>query len=245
MQVGKYRRIVILTGAGISAESGIDTFRDKGGIWERVDLEQVATPDAFARNPGYVHEFHNDFRLSLATIQPNAAHLALAELEAGHSGEVLVVTQNVDDLHEKAGSRNVIHMHGELYKIRCQRCGVIAHWQETLSSETPCPKCGEREALRPHVVWFYEIPFEMDRIQAALAACDLFLSIGTSGQVYPAAGFVADVRRRGSAHTVELNLEPSDGASLFHDCIHGPAGDVVPRFVAGLLGQYSEDGRYG
>ena len=245
MQVGKYRRIVILTGAGISAESGIDTFRDKGGIWERVDLEQVATPDAFARNPGYVHEFHNDFRLSLAAIQPNAAHLALAELEAGHSGEVLVVTQNVDDLHEKAGSRNVIHMHGELYKIRCQRCGVIAHWQETLSSETPCPTCGEREALRPHVVWFYEIPFEMDRIQAALAACDLFLSIGTSGQVYPAAGFVADVRRRGSARTVELNLEPSDGANLFHDCIHGPAGDVVPRFVAGLLGKYSEDGRYG
>ena len=235
MQDGKYRRIVILTGAGISAESGIDTFRDKGGIWERVDLEQVATADAFARNPDYVHEFHNDFRRQLAAVEPNAAHLALAELESGHTGEVLVVTQNVDDLHEKAGSRNVLHMHGELYRIRCQRCGVIAHWQEALSSETPCPNCSETACLRPHVVWFYEIPFEMERIQAALGLCDLFISIGTSGQVYPAAGFVGDVRRHGTAHTVELNLEPSDGASLFDQCIHGPASEVVPRFVAGLL----------
>ncbi len=232
----RYHRIVILTGAGISAESGIATFRDKGGIWDRVNLEDVATPDAFARNPDFVNRFHNDFRRDLASKQPNPAHRALARLEAEHGGEVFVVTQNVDDLHEKAGTTNLSHMHGELYKARCEACQAIHAWHDDLSTASDCPACGSPGRMRPHVVWFYEMPFEMPRIQVALAACDLFVSIGTSGNVYPAAGFVEDVRRAGRARRVELNLEPSDGADLFDECRHGPASDVVPAYVEHLLG---------
>lgn len=230
-----FSRIVILTGAGISAESGIATFRDEGGIWSKVSLEDVGTPDAFQRNPALVHDFHNQFRRSLESHEPNAAHRALARLEREFAGSVLVVTQNVDDLHERAGSQNLVHMHGELYKARCLNCQVVRVWRDDLSVETACPECGMPGGLRPHVTWFYEMPMEMDRIYAALEDCALFISIGTSGNVYPAAGFVEEVRRTGRARTVELNLEPSEGASLFDETIHGPATQVVPAYVARLL----------
>jgi NAD-dependent deacetylase len=230
-----YRSIVILTGAGISAESGIDTFRGKDGLWSKVSLEDVATPDAFRRNPDFVHDFHNRFRASLVEHRPNAAHLALAELEQRHAGSVLVVTQNVDDLHERAGSKALIHMHGELYKAQCQACGAVHDWRDDMSTQSACPACERIGTIRPHVTWFYEMPMEMARIEAALASCDLFVSIGTSGNVYPAAGFVDDVRRAGRAHTVELNLEPSEGASMFRETIHGPATEVVPAYVENLL----------
>jgi NAD-dependent deacetylase len=229
------RNIVVLTGAGISKESGLDTFRDADGLWSRVSLEDVATPMAFARDPALVLGFHNSLRRGLAAVAPNPAHLALARLEAAHRGEVLVVTQNVDDLHERAGSRNLIHMHGELYKARCQACDGIAEWRGDLDLASACAGCGAAGRMRPHVTWFYEEPMQMAEIQAALARCDLFVSVGTSGSVYPAAGFVADVRALGRAQTVELNLEPSEGASLFHRCVHGPASQVVPAFVEAVL----------
>lgn len=235
MPEGTYKRIVILTGAGVSAESGIDTFRGPDGIWSKVRLEDVGTPDAFRRNPQYVHDFHNQFRRSLAGHEPNAAHRALARLEQNFGGDVLLVTQNVDDLHERAGSRKLIHMHGELLKARCQHCDAIRHWTGDLTTGTACPDCGTAGGMRPHVTWFYEMPMEMGRINAALDACDLFLSIGTSGNVYPAAGFVEEIRRGGRARSVELNLEPSEGTALFDEFIHGPATHVVPALVERLL----------
>lgn len=229
-------RIVVLTGAGISKESGLDTFRDPDGLWAKVDLEDVATPEAYRRNPAFVLDFHNGLRRRLRDVAPNAAHLALARLEREWPGEVLIVTQNVDDLHERAGTRNLIHMHGELLKARCEACGEVAPCPADLTLDSACAACGLAGAMRPHVVWFYEMPLEMERIGAALESCDLFVSIGTSGNVYPAAGFVADVRARGRAHTVELNLEPSEGASLFAERVHGPATAVVPAWVDRLLG---------
>lgn len=235
MSEKNYRSIVILTGAGISAESGLGTFRDVDGLWTKVNLEDVATPEGFARDPVMVHEFYSARRKKLVTAEPNAAHRALARLEAEHPGEVLIVTQNVDNLHERGGSENVLHMHGELLKVRCDNCGEVRAWLEDLYLETPCPACKTPNYMRPHVVWFGEMPFEMDRIDRALAACDLFLSIGTSGNVYPAAGYVATVRRLGRAHTAELNLEPSEGASLFAEAIHGPATEIVPGYIEGLL----------
>ncbi|MBI4185404.1 MAG: NAD-dependent protein deacylase [Proteobacteria bacterium] len=229
--------IVVLTGSGISKESGLATFRDPDGIWARVRIEDVATPEAFARDPARVHEFYNLRRRQLLApeVVPNPAHLALARLEAAWGEEVLVVTQNIDDLHERAGSRNLVHMHGELLKARCVGCGVVVAWRDDLAVETPCPRCARTGGLRPHVVWFGEMPFEMERIGEALGACGLFVSIGTSGSVYPAAGFVAEVRAGGRAHTVELNLEPSEGRSLFAEAIHGPASRIVPGFVDRLL----------
>lgn len=231
--------IVILTGAGISKESGLDTFRCADGIWSRVNLEDVATPEGFARDPDLVHAFYNARRekLSDPAVQPNAAHAALARLEALWPGEVLLVTQNIDDLHERAGSRAIIHMHGELKKVRCQACAHLVVWPDALTTEDACPACGRTGTLRPHVVWFGEMPLEMERIYEALGACSLFLSIGTSGQVYPAAGFVSHVRMYTRARTVELNLEPSTGATLFAEGFYGPATDVVPAFVAQLLAQ--------
>lgn len=226
-----YRRIVILTGAGISAESGLGTFRDKDGLWTRYDLEDVATPEGFARNPAFVHEFYNARRANCLGAEPNAAHLALAALEARYPGDVLVVTQNVDDLHERAGSGRLLHMHGELLKIRCTNCGAIHGWTHDCFVETPCPSCLVAGYMRPHVVWFREMPMYMERIYAALAACDLFVAIGTSGNVYPAADFVAEA----PGHTVELNLEPSDRAGMFAEAVHGPASAVVPAFVDRLL----------
>lgn len=231
--------IVILTGAGISKESGLDTFRCEGGIWSKVRLEDVATPEGFAADPDLVHDFYNARRRGLLApdIQPNAAHLALARLEQAWPGRVLVVTQNIDDLHERAGSRDLIHMHGELLKIRCIHCDQPLAWRQDLFVHHPCPECGRTGALRPHVVWFGEIPLQMERIMTALSQCDLFVSIGTSGHVYPAAGFVAQVRRQGRAHTIEANLEPSEGASLFAESRHGPATAIIPALVDELLGR--------
>ena len=233
--------IVILTGAGISRESGLDTFRDADGIWAKVRIEDVATPEAFARDPARVHEFYNARRARLVEgdIKPNAAHVALARLEAEWLGEVLVVTQNIDDLHERAGSRNLLHMHGELLKIRCAFCAAQTMWAGDIGIDVACSECGEAGGLRPHVVWFGEMPMEMERIYEALERCGLFLSIGTSGNVYPAAGFVAHVKqaggRTGGAHTAELNLEPSEGASLFNETRYGPATNVVPAYVEKVL----------
>jgi NAD-dependent deacetylase len=228
--------IVILTGAGISKESGLDTFRDADGIWAKVRLEDVATPEAFRRDKRRVHEFYNARRRSLLNpnVQPNAAHRALAELERRWPGEVLLVTQNIDDLHERAGSRNLIHMHGEMLKARCDACGSIVEQRAELGEDLACGACGRRGEIRPHVVWFGEMPFEMERIYEALAQCGLFLSIGTSGTVYPAAGFVEAARLTG-ARTVELNLERSSGHTLFEEGRYGPATTVVPGVVTELL----------
>jgi NAD-dependent deacetylase len=231
------RNIVILTGAGISKESGLDTFRCADGIWARVRLEDVATPEAFVRDPALVHQFYNARRSALAdpTVVPNAAHLALARLEREWPGEVLVVTQNIDDLHDRAGSRNLIHMHGELTKVRCEACGALLEWLADLGTADTCSSCGRAGGLRAHVVWFGEMPLAIDRIYAALDACELFMSVGTSGNVYPAAGFVRHVKSYSGAYAVELNLEPSTGASLFDEAIYGPATESVPRFVDRLL----------
>jgi NAD-dependent protein deacetylase/lipoamidase len=228
--------IVVLTGAGISKESGLDTFRDADGVWAKVRLEDVATPEAFARDPVRVHAFYNARRRSLrsANIVPNAAHRALAELERRWPSEFLLVTQNIDDLHERAGSEKLIHMHGELLKARCAGCGAVQRHALDLALETPCPACNGAGGMRPHVVWFGEMPLAMDLIYDALGSCGLFLSIGTSGNVYPAAGFVQEARMRG-AHTVELNLQPSEGATLFVEQHYGPATRTVPDYVATLL----------
>ncbi|MBL4713835.1 MAG: NAD-dependent protein deacylase [Alcanivorax sp.] len=229
-------RIVILTGAGISAESGINTFRDAGGLWENHRIEDVATPEAFQRDPHGVQGFYNRRREQLRdpAIQPNAAHRALAELEQGLPGQVLVVTQNVDDLHERAGSQNVIHMHGELLKARCQSTDTLVPADRDLDPALTCNVCGAAGCLRPHVVWFGEMPLEMERIYATLAGCEHFISIGTSGNVYPAAGFVAEARASG-AHTTELNLEPSEQRTAFHEHRHGRATELVPGYVRELL----------
>lgn len=229
--------IVILTGAGISKESGLDTFRDADGIWARVSLEDVATPEGFRRDPAMVHAFYNARRGQLAAgdVHPNAAHIALAKLEQNWPAEVLLVTQNIDDLHERAGSRNLLHMHGELLKVRCDSCSGIFQWYDDLGVDSDCPGCRDRGWMRPHVVWFGEMPLDMERIYDALGRCSLFLSIGTSGNVYPAAGFVSHVRNFTRAHTVELNMEPSTGATLFHEHVYGPATEVVPAFVERVL----------
>lgn len=226
--------VVILTGAGVSAESGVDTFRDKGGIWSRYSLEEVATPEGFAANPTRVHEFYNGRRSQLGEVEPNAAHFALARLEREHEGGVLLVTQNIDDLHERAGSRNLVHMHGEIGKALCSRCGARHEWREALSTEIPCPSCGEAGGLRPDVVWFGEMPYQMERTYEALSQCDLFISVGTSGSVYPAAQFVQEAGRAG-AHTVQLNLEPSQNSFDFDESIHGPASRVVADYVERIL----------
>jgi len=229
-----FRHIVILTGAGLSAESGLATFRDKDGIWAKYDYRDVATPEGFRANPQLVHDFYNQRRRGLQGVAPNAAHLALARLEREHEGSVTVITQNIDPPHEAAASRKLIHMHGELSKALCALCGARHSWTDDLGLKTPCPGCQKTGGMRPDVVWFGEMPYEMERIYETLARADLFLSIGTSGNVYPAAGFVA-VTRESGAHTVELNLEPSDGADLFHEAIHGPATQIVPAFVERLL----------
>jgi NAD-dependent deacetylase len=230
-------RIVVLTGAGISKESGLDTFRDAGGIWSRVRIEDVATPEAFERDPERVHAFYNHRRAALLdpAVAPNPAHLALARLESEWPGEMLLVTQNIDDLHERAGSRNLLHMHGELLRARCLTCGAVVPWREDMGPESACPACATLGRLRVDVVWFGEMPFHMDEIALALSDCALFVAIGTSGTVYPAAGFVEEARFGAGAHTVELNLEPSDGRDLFAAHRYGPASEIVPAFVDALL----------
>jgi NAD-dependent deacetylase len=228
--------LVVLTGAGISRESGLATFRDAGGIWLREGIENVATPAAFRRDPVRVHAFYNDRRAQLDTVAPNAAHRALAGLErewVARGGDFLLVTQNIDDLHERAGSVRLLHMHGALRRGRCEGCGEASPWQGDMGVGSLCPRCGQAGGLRPDIVWFGEVPMHMGEIVAALDACGLFVSIGTSGVVYPAAGFIAEVA--GRARTVELNLEPSAGSALFDEAQHGPATEVVPGFVARLL----------
>jgi NAD-dependent deacetylase len=227
------RSIVILTGAGISAESGIDTFRSAGGLWEQHRVEDVATPEGFARNPNLVLNFYDTRRAALGQVGPNPAHQALARLEREFSGELLLVTQNVDDLHERGGSARVLHMHGELKSALCTSCEMRSPWHGTMIDRPPCPVC-LAPTLRPDVVWFGEMPYEMGRIYRALEVCDLFVSIGTSGAVYPAAGFVQEARANG-ARTLELNLEPSEGSRLFHETRHGPASVLVPTWVEEVL----------
>ncbi|MBB6467021.1 NAD-dependent deacylase [Aminobacter carboxidus] len=234
MSIYRPTSIVVLTGAGISAESGVDTFRDKDGIWAKVDYRDVATPEGFTRDPELVHEFYNQRRSGLAEVAPNAAHVALARLERAFPGKFLLVTQNIDDLHERAGSLRLTHMHGELNKALCAHCGSRHPWHSAMSRASRCPSCQEIGQLRPDVVWFGEMPYRMDEIEEALASCDLFVSVGTSGNVYPAAGFVEQARYAG-ARTIELNLEPSEGCGLFEQAIHGRATEIVPEFVEHLL----------
>ncbi|MGA8585893.1 MAG: NAD-dependent deacylase [Roseiarcus sp.] len=234
------RSVFVLTGAGISAESGLGTFRDKDGqgIWARFDPMKLATPEAFARDPDNVLAFYDLRRRNLLNAKPNAAHQALARLEqalAKRGGHLTLVTQNIDDLHERAVSRRVIHMHGELLKARCQHCGSVRLWPEDLSPSDVCPDCGRAGGLRPHVVWFGEMPLFMDDIDRALRKADLFVAIGTSGAVYPAAGFVAEARAHG-LRTCEINLEAADNADLFDERRYGPASQTAPAWVEEFLG---------
>ncbi len=227
------RNIVILTGAGISAESGVATFRGPGGLWEGHRLEDVCTPQALARDSELVHRFYDERRAKLGSVEPNPAHHALARLDAEWPGELLLVTQNVDDLHERAGSKRLIHMHGELKSALCPACGIRTPWEEALPPATECPNCGTL-ALRPDIVFFGEMPYQMERIEQMLAEADLFVSIGTSGAVYPAAGFVQTARHYG-AMTLELNLDPSEGSHWFEESRMGPAGVLVPAWVEEVL----------
>jgi NAD-dependent protein deacetylase/lipoamidase len=226
-------KIVVLTGAGISAESGVPTFRDADGLWEGHRVEDVATPEGYDARPVMVHRFYDARRQALAAVAPNPAHRALARLEQHLGDDLLVVTQNIDDLHERAGSARVLHMHGELLSALCRGCRRRTPWSGDLGDFPPCPHCGVSE-LRPDVVWFGEVPYRMDRIEEALLAADLFVSVGTSGAVYPAAGFVQWAGANG-ARTLELNLQPSAGTHLFDEARHGPAGELVPAWVASLL----------
>lgn len=225
--------IVILTGAGISAESGLATFRGPDGLWEGHRVEDVCTPDALARDVDLVHRFYDARRAALAGVRPNAAHAAIAALDRAWPGELLIVTQNVDDLHERAGTRRLIHMHGELLSALCAGCGRASPWSDPLPPGTICTACGTGY-LRPDIVFFGETPYQMERIDAALREADLFVSIGTSGAVYPAAGFVQTARYHG-ARTVELNLDPSAGSAYFDDTRLGPASLLVPALVHDLV----------
>jgi NAD-dependent deacetylase len=228
-------RIVILTGAGISAESGLGTFSDRDGLWARYDLNEVATPEGFVRNPRLVRDFYNARRANCLNANPNPAHRALARLQRQWPDRVTLVTQNIDDLHERGGSPRVIHMHGELRRALCAHCGHRWDWAGDMSDADRCPDCGKPGGVRPDVVWFGEMPYRMEEIWARIAGCDLFVAIGTSGAVYPAAEFVADARQAG-ARTLEINLEPSENAAYFDDRLLGPAGETVPPWVDGLLG---------
>ena len=227
--------IVILTGAGISAESGLQTFRAADGLWEGHRVEDVATPEAFARDPALVHQFYNARRARLGAVEPNAAHVALARLDAEWRGELLIVTQNVDDLHERAGAKRLLHMHGEVRKGWCVGCDERFEWEGAMRTETACPCCGALGMVRPDIVWFGEMPYAMEAIDAALFHADLFVSIGTSGAVYPAAGFVQTAKYRG-ARTMEINLEPSQGSLWFDERRYGPASEEVPKWVTEMLG---------
>ena len=228
------QNIVILTGAGVSAESGIGTFRDKGGLWEQHKVEDVATPEGFARDPDLVLRFYDMRRAAIQQAQPNAAHWALAMLDSVWDGDLLIITQNVDDLHERAGAKRLIHMHGEHLNAWCTACDTRSRWRDTLAERPACPECGEAK-LRPDVVWFGEVPYRMDEITAALARADLFVSIGTSGAVYPAAGFVRMARELGAA-TLELNLKRSQGSAWFDETRLGAASMLVPQWVEEMLG---------
>jgi NAD-dependent deacetylase len=226
--------IVILTGAGVSAESGLSTFRGPDGLWEGHRVEDVCTPEAYRRDPALVHAFYDARRAKLGTVQPNAAHEALARLDAEWSGELLLITQNVDDLHERAGSTRLLHMHGELTKGWCLACHERFAWVGDMGEGAECALCGVTGRVRPDIVWFGEMPYEMDRIDEALQRADLFVSVGTSGAVYPAAGFVQTARYCG-ARTLEMNLDPSLGSTFFDESRIGPAGKLVPDWVDEVL----------
>lgn len=226
-------KIVVLTGAGISAESGVPTFRDADGLWEGHRVEDVASPEAFELQPAVVHRFYDARRAAIAAVEPNPAHCALARLEEHLGDDLLVVTQNIDDLHERAGSTRVLHMHGELRSALCRACRARTPWFDDLGDHPPCPRCGVTE-LRPDVVWFGEVPYEMDRIFAALYEADLFVAIGTSGVVYPAAAFV-QFASGGGARTIELNLVASDVSGDFDESREGAAGELVPAWVDEVL----------
>ncbi len=238
-RVSKVKRVVVLTGAGISAESGIQTFRAADGLWENHRVEDVASPEGFAANPELVQTFYNERRRQLLSpeIAPNPAHHALAQFEQAllaTQSDFLLVTQNIDNLHERAGSKNIVHMHGELLKMQCVHSGQVFALQKDLDSQSICRCCSRPGSLRPHIVWFGEMPLQMERIYEALSCCDYFISIGTSGNVYPAAGFVAEAKRYG-AHTVEVNLEPSAVESVFDEHIYGKAGEVLPAYLQDLI----------
>lgn len=234
--------IVILTGAGISAESGLQTFRGDGGLWCGHRVEDVATPEAFARNPDLVHQFYNERREGLLEegVKPNSAHTALADLQKDWGGEVTIVTQNIDDLHERGGASDVIHMHGEILKSFCIHCGAKCAQIQNSGTDDTCTNCGRTGGMRPDIVWFGEMPYHMDVIENKIANADLFLSIGTSGNVYPAAGFVRMADYVG-AKTVEINLEPPKNAHDFTHGLYGMAGTEVPKFVAQIL-EHKEKG---
>ena len=225
--------IVVLTGSGISAESGLTTFRAQDGLWEDHSVEDVATPQGFARDPGLVYQFYNTLRRKLKTVVPNAAHQALAHLEAEWPGRFLLITQNVDDLHERCGSRGLLHMHGELQKSRCVRCNSVVTFHEDLKLTSVCHACQGTDCLRPHIVWFGETPLGGNRIGEALQDCDFFVAIGTSGHVYPASQFVRSVPER--ARKIEINIEPSAVNSDFSETRLGKATEIVPPFIAELL----------
>lgn len=232
MSRGNFRNIFVLTGAGISAESGVKTFRDANGLWENHRIEDVATPEAYARDPALVQQFYNLRRAQLKTVQPNAAHLALASFEKNFKGEFNLVTQNVDDLHERAGSRKLIHMHGELSRVWCIACDAKWPHREEVSLDHFCKECGARGRVRPDIVWFGEMPYQMDWIEEALGSCDLFVAIGTSGQVYPAAGFVALTRPM--CWKVEINPEATPVSRYFDERIEGKAAEAVPGYLERL-----------
>lgn len=230
-------RVFVLTGAGVSAESGLSTFRDAGGAWTRLDFRDVATPEGFARDPERVHGFYNARRANLTKTEPNAAHRALGALQVAlkaRGGRLYLCTQNVDDLHERGGASEVVHMHGELRRARCARCGWADAWLTDLSTTLICPACEQPGGLRPDVVWFGETPLHMDEIWEAVADSDLFVAIGTSGAVYPAAGLV-EVAKRAGVRTCEINLQPSDNARRFDERFYGPATEVVPAWADRLL----------
>jgi NAD-dependent deacetylase len=233
------RNVFVLTGAGISAESGLGTFRDTEGVWARFDPMRLATPEGFAADPVLVQEFYNQRRRDARAAAPNPAHAALARLEAGlaeRGGRLFLCTQNIDDLHERAGSRHVVHMHGELLRVRCTACGTEPVWHEDLTVETACPHCAHGGGMRPDVVWFGEMPKHLDAIDEALAEADLFVAIGTSGAVYPAAGYVAQARAFGIP-TLALTLEAADNAGMFEATRLGRASETVPAFVDEVLSE--------
>lgn len=234
-ELNAVERIVILTGAGVSAESGLKTFRDAGGLWENHDPMEIATPEAFQRDPGLVYRFYNARRLQLDDAEPNAAHRAIGRLQREFPGDVFLVTQNVDDLHERGGSTQVCHMHGELRSAWCRACGGRYPTTTAFDASNRCERCGAAGELRPDIVWFGEMPYQMGRIERRLTECELFIAVGTSGTVYPAAGFVQQARAAG-AHTIEVNRERSDVAGLFHQHRVGLAGETLSALVEELLG---------
>lgn len=228
----KNKSIVILTGAGVSAESGVKTFRDNNGLWENHRFEDVATPQAFAADPVLVHKFYNARRAQLKEVSTNAAHLALAELEKSWAGDFLLITQNVDDLHDRAGSEKLLHMHGELRKVKCVKCNHHTLWEEDLFQETKCPQCGRDHCLRPDIVWFGEMPYHLDDCFHACATADIFISIGTSGEVYPAAGFVSHTPE--TCRRIEVNPKSTGISRQFEEHLEGPAAELLPEFLKGL-----------